>query len=89
VPAECILYFNPLFFIRRWTSAISAETEAVGVPIGMRQKSAVHFGGVARSASSDDMMIKPIQHQAVGFCYLLTLSSAVGKSVVVIEQSEI
>lgn len=49
VPAECIEYFKPLFFSRRWTSAISAETEAVGVPSGMRQKSAVQEGGVARA----------------------------------------
>ena len=48
VPAECILYFNPDCFMRRWTSAICAETEAVGVPIGIKQKSAVHFGGVER-----------------------------------------
>jgi hypothetical protein len=27
------------FFNRRWTAATSFETEAVGVPIGMRQKS--------------------------------------------------
>jgi hypothetical protein len=46
VPAECILYDSPDVFISRCTSAICAETEAVGVPMGMRQKSAVHFGGV-------------------------------------------
>jgi hypothetical protein len=50
------LYFRPPFFIKRWTSAICFETEAVGVPIGMRQKSAVHFGGVARSMMSDDIV---------------------------------
>jgi hypothetical protein len=48
VPAECIEYFTPETFNNFCTSAISAETDAVGVPIGMRQKSAVHFGGVAR-----------------------------------------
>ena len=46
VPAECMLYLTPLFFINRWTSAICFDTLAVGVPIGIRQKSAVHFGGV-------------------------------------------
>lgn len=48
VPAECMLYDKPDVFIRRCTSAIWAEIEAVGVPMGMRQKSAVHFGGVLR-----------------------------------------
>ena len=32
--------------MRRWTSVISLETEAVGVPIGIRQKSATQFVGV-------------------------------------------
>jgi hypothetical protein len=48
VPAECIEYLTPDTFNNFCTSAISADTDAVGVPIGMRQKSAVHFGGVAR-----------------------------------------
>lgn len=39
VPAECMLYFNPDFFSRRWTAAISWLTLAVGVPMGTRQKS--------------------------------------------------
>jgi hypothetical protein len=47
VPALCIVYWMFLaFFNRRWTAATSFETEAVGVPIGMRQKSVfgvVHF----------------------------------------------
>ena len=46
VPAECMLYDRPDVFISRCTSAIWPETEAVEVPMGMRQKSAVHFGGV-------------------------------------------
>ena len=33
----------------RWTSATSFDTEAVGVPSGMRQKSAMHDGGVFKS----------------------------------------
>jgi hypothetical protein len=42
VPALCIVYLMFLaFFKRRWTAATSFETEAVGVPIGMRQKSVV------------------------------------------------
>ena len=42
VPALCIVYWMFLaFFNRRWTAATSLETEAVGVPIGMRQKSVV------------------------------------------------
>ena len=57
VPAECIEYFNSLFFINLWTSAICADTEAVGVPSGMRQKSAVHLAGVARSFRSVDMLM--------------------------------
>ena len=56
-PAECMLYFNPLFFSSRWTSAICADTEAVGVPSGMRQKSAVHFGGVPRLIVFDDIVV--------------------------------
>jgi hypothetical protein len=43
-----MLYFSPLFFSKRCTCAISADTLAVGVPRGMRQKSAVQDGGVAR-----------------------------------------
>ena len=57
VPAECMLYFSPLSLSRRWTSAICCDTEAVGVPRGMRQKSAVHLGGVSRSAI-DGMMTR-------------------------------
>ena len=42
MPALCIVYSMFLaFFNRRWTAATSLETEAVGVPIGMRQKSVV------------------------------------------------
>jgi hypothetical protein len=43
-----MLYDRPDVFIRRWTSAIWAAIEAVDVPMGMRQKSAVHSAGVAR-----------------------------------------
>jgi hypothetical protein len=39
VPALCIVYSTLLFFSRRWTAATSLETEAEGVPMGMRQKS--------------------------------------------------
>jgi hypothetical protein len=46
-----MVYSMPLFRITLWTSAICAETEADGVPIGTKQKSATHFGGVA-----NDMM---------------------------------
>ena len=56
VPAECMLYFKPLLFNNRWTSAICTDTEAVGVPSGMRQKSAVHFGGVSTLMVSDDIL---------------------------------
>lgn len=51
VPAECIVYFKPLFFSNLCTSAICADTLAVGVPRGIRQKSAVAFGGVFRDIS--------------------------------------
>ena len=59
VPAECMLYERPDVFISLCTSAIWAETEAVGVPMGMRQKSAVHFGGVLilGSAMSQDLVL--------------------------------
>ena len=49
VPAECMLYERPEVFINLCTSAIWAETEAVDVPMGIRQKSAVHFCGVLTS----------------------------------------
>src|SRR5436189_4575962 len=49
VPAECKVYVKPDFFKSLCTSATSFETDAVGVPNGMRQKSAIHDGGVARS----------------------------------------
>ena len=39
VPALCIVYETLDFLRRRWTAATSLETEAEGVPIGMRQKS--------------------------------------------------
>ena len=39
VPALCIVYSTLLFLSRRCTAATSLETEAEGVPIGMRQKS--------------------------------------------------
>ena len=45
VPAECMVYLTPLFLSTRWTSATSFDTEAVGVPIGMRQKSRFPYGG--------------------------------------------
>ena len=58
VPAECIEYFNPDLFSRRCTSATSFDTDAVGVPIGTRQKSAVQEGGVARvERSADDVVV--------------------------------
>lgn len=41
------MYSKPLFFTIRCTSATSFETEAVGVPKGIKQKSARHFFGVA------------------------------------------
>lgn len=39
VPAECIEYLIPDFLSRRCTEATSLLTEAVGVPMGTRQKS--------------------------------------------------
>jgi len=47
VPAECIEYLSPDAFSSRCTSATSFDTDAVDVPSGIRQKSAVHAGGVA------------------------------------------
>ena len=46
VPAECMWKFKPLAFNTRCTSATSLETLAVGVPSGIRQKSAVQWSGV-------------------------------------------
>jgi len=34
-----MLYLTPLFFRSLWTAATSLETDGVGVPIGMIQKS--------------------------------------------------
>jgi len=39
VPALCMWYVSPVAASTRWTWATSVETEAVGVPRGMRQKS--------------------------------------------------
>jgi hypothetical protein len=50
-------YFNPDLFRIRWTSATSFDTEAVGVPIGIRQKSATATGGVDILDRSDDIMM--------------------------------
>lgn len=44
VPALCIVYFTLLFLSRRCTAATSRETEAEGVPMGMRQKSVLDGG---------------------------------------------
>lgn len=64
VPAECIEYSSPLFLRRRCTSATSLDTDAVGVPSGMRQKSAVHMGGVASLLrSSEDAMAALVRLQ--------------------------
>jgi hypothetical protein len=43
VPALCIVYETLDFLSRRCTAATSLETEAEGVPIGMRQKSNLVF----------------------------------------------
>jgi hypothetical protein len=56
VPAECILYTNPLFLSSLCTSATSLLTDAVGVPSGMMQKSAIHAGGVERVVGSDMLL---------------------------------
>jgi hypothetical protein len=53
VPAECILYFTPDRFNSLCTAATSFETDAVGVPNGMIQKSAVHDDGVGSFVGSD------------------------------------
>jgi hypothetical protein len=53
VPAECMPYTNPLFWSNLCTSATSLLTDAVGVPSGIIQKSAMHAGGVASVVGSD------------------------------------
>ncbi len=69
VPALCMLNRNlsppppptpascpaTVWSSRRCTSAISGLMLAVGVPSGMRQKSATHFGGVGRASGGEDM----------------------------------
>ena len=47
VPALCIVYWTLLFLRRRCTAATSLETEAEGVPMGMRQKSDIGFDSVS------------------------------------------
>lgn len=37
VPAECIEYLIPVFLRSRWTAAISCETDAVGVPLFLKE----------------------------------------------------
>lgn len=57
VPALCIEYSSPDCLRSRWTCATSLDTDAVGVPSGMRQKSAMQAGGVGRFVRSfDDAM---------------------------------
>jgi hypothetical protein len=57
VPALCIVYWILLFLSSRWTAATSLETEAVGVPMGMMQKSvrllfiAIHVCGTGISSN--------------------------------------
>lgn len=71
VPAECMLYLTPLRFMSLWTSAMCFDTLAVAVPSGIRQKSAVHFGGVAVSNCAgaddagevDDMLVANVENQ--------------------------
>lgn len=53
VPALCMVYWMFLaFFNKRWTAATSLETEAVGVPIGMRQKSVFFSKGHISSSTN-------------------------------------
>jgi hypothetical protein len=47
-----MLYLIPDFFSNLCTAATSFDTEAVGVPMGMRQKSAVHAEGVGKFKES-------------------------------------
>jgi hypothetical protein len=54
VPALCMEYSRPDCLSKRWTCATSPETDAVGVPRGIRQKSAMHAGGVGRVVRSVD-----------------------------------
>lgn len=48
---------NPDFLSNLCTSATSLETDAVGVPSGMRQKSAMHAGGVGMSTSNEEDVV--------------------------------
>jgi len=57
VPAECIEYSKPHCFSSLCTWATSLDTDAVGVPMGMRQKSATHAGGVGRL----DKSVRPFE----------------------------
>lgn len=64
VPAECMVYTNPVFASRRCTSATSVDTDAWPVPIGTIQKS-VAGGLVMYLTSSLKRMYR------VGVRYLL------------------
>jgi len=74
VPAECMEYFNPLIFKSRCTCATSCDTDADGVPMGTRQKSAMHAGGVGRVASLDVLLLWSL----VVLLLLLLLSPLLG-----------
>lgn len=60
VPAECNVYVKPDFFKSLCTSATSFETDAVGVPNGIRQKSAIHEVGVTNSNKEISLLIADI-----------------------------
>ena len=57
VPAECMEYLMPDFLSRRWTWATSWETEAVGVPMGTRQKSFYIISQVISSCSAEVTLV--------------------------------
>jgi hypothetical protein len=79
VPAECIVYSNPLFLSRRCTSATSLETDAVGVPRGMRQKSAMQDGGVWSIVGSfDAIVVDRMELDMVGLVMRVVMDELIG-----------
>jgi len=77
VPALCIVYSTLLFLSRRCTAATSLETEAEGVPMGMRQKSDVSFDSVSiqwcvyRSVKLIDVSFGPFVLRDDGIIHLV------------------
>lgn len=69
-----MLYLSPDFLSSLWTSAICADTDAVGVPSGIKQKSAVALGGVARVERSMSDMVSERDFTFFGYGQIVTFA---------------